>query len=155
MFASRKAKTAVIAVMVLIGGSVVVYSLIPAGTDYILGHGFCYISDAQGSNGNSSYLVEFHGVNFTFLYWYWPLHTVTENLTAVVAEQRVQVYVQMIFSDGYTEIICFEVNSPGSCLVGPDPALQIYSSDHSMGFAAVATANTDELQSNWVYIVAA
>ncbi len=153
MVASRKAKTAVIAVIVLIGGCAAIYSLIPTGTEYIVGHGFCYISDIQGPNSNSSYSVEFHGVNFTFLHWYWPLHTVTENLTAIIAEQRVQVYVQLGFSDGYTETICFEVNSPGSCLVGPDPALQIYPSSHSSGLAAVATANTDELQSNWVYIV--
>jgi len=153
---SQRTKALTLVVLVVIGVSTiaVIYSLMPIDSEYVLGYGFCHISDTQGANSNSSYAVDFHGVNFTFLYWYWPMSSVIDNVTVFVAEQRVQVYILVEFSDGYSEIVQFEVNSPSSCLIDPDPTLQVYSSNHTSVFAAVATANTEELQSNWVYLVA-
>ena len=150
-------RTKILAIVVLIVTGIATISLVylqaPPDSEYVPGYGFCYISDTQGANSNSSYSVGFHGVNFTFLYWYWPMYGVMNNVTVFVAEQRVQVYVLIEFSDDYSETVQFEVDSPSSCLIGPDPALQVYSASHASLFAAVATANTEELQSNWVYLV--
>lgn len=154
MAISKRAKVLILVILIGVGvSSIVVTSFIPADSEYIPNYGFCYISDSQGGNGNSSYSVIFHGVNFTFLYWYWPMSGVMDNVTVVVAEQQVQVSILIVFSDDYSEIVQLEVDSPSSCLIGPDPTWQVYPSSHTSLFAAVATANTEDLHSKWVYFV--
>jgi hypothetical protein len=150
---SRRTKAIVLVGILIVTGSAIVYSLNFTEGEYVHGYGFCYISEIQGANSNVSYSIDFHGVNFTFLHWYWPLFTVMDNVTAFVAEQRVQVHVMIEFSDGIKEAIQFEIDSPSSCLIGPDSTLLVYPSNHASQFAAVATANTEVLQSNWVYLV--
>jgi hypothetical protein len=115
--------------------------------------GYFYVSEIQDDNGNVSYSTFFHEVNFTFLYWHWPMYSVIDNVTYFVAEQPVSVFVQVTFFDNTSEILEIEVDSPSSCLYGESPDLHGVKSNHSQPLIGIATAETWELHSCWVYIV--
>ncbi len=150
---SHRGKIAVVIVVLVIAGSISFYTLDANDIEFIPGLGLCYISDIQGANDNSSYSVEFHGINFTFLYWYWPFYGAIENVTWYLAEQRVQVFVLVESSDGFSEVIQLEIDSPGCCIFDPNSILQGFPSSHQSRIFGIATANSEELHSNWVYFV--
>jgi hypothetical protein len=115
--------------------------------------GYYYVSDIQNHPSNSSYSVIFHEVNFTFLYWYWPMCSVENNVTICVGEQPVSVYVEVTFPDNFSELLILVVDSPGSCLIGISSVLHGTLSTHSNPKVGLATAETEELHDSWVYIV--
>ena len=148
----------VIAVACVIGFVVVNFSTPPAGDEnegeYLSEFaGYYYVSDIQDSHGNSSYSVIFHEVNFTFLYWYWPMCWLENNVTVCVSPQEVSVYVQGIFPDSTIENLTIVVDDPGSGLIGISSTLHGMSSAHLSPQVGIATAETWELHCNWVYIV--
>jgi hypothetical protein len=156
MRGSRKVKILSVVVVVLIIFGTSFLLIIPPDAEYLLNFGgYYYVSDIQGPNSNISYSIIFHEVNFTFLYWYWPKFVVMNNITAFVAEQTVHVHVLIRFSDGSSELLIAYVDSPGSCLIGIDSTLHGVTSNHSNPQAGIASAETEELHSNWVYVVSA
>jgi hypothetical protein len=120
---------------------------------FVDGAGFCYVSEHQDAGDNSSYSLLFHEVNFTFLYWYWPLHEEIDNNTVYVAEQRVQVFVSVQTLDGFSQILQIEIDSSSSCILDPDPTLVTHQANHTSPVFGIATANTEELHDAWVYFV--
>ncbi|NHI90853.1 MAG: hypothetical protein EAX87_15150 [Candidatus Thorarchaeota archaeon] len=145
-----------IAVVVVIGLSASLISLPPEASEYLpsFSDNF-YVSDVQTDNGNVSYSIVFKGVNFTFLYWYWPLFDIIDNETVYVAEQTVSVFVQVTFVDNASQVLQLDIDSPGGCLIGVDSTLRGVTTDHAHPCAGMATAETWVLHSNWVYIVSA
>ncbi|MFW9769647.1 MAG: hypothetical protein ACFFEM_12575 [Candidatus Thorarchaeota archaeon] len=115
--------------------------------------GYYYVSEIQNDNGNTSHSFFFHDVNFTFLYWHWLYFDVIGNITYFLAEQPVTVSVLVTFSDNTTEVLELEVDSPGSCLIGVSSELHGITSNYSHPKVGIATAETQELHSSWVYIV--
>ena len=65
--------------------------------------GWSHISDFYYPNDNVSYSVVFQGVNFTFLYWTYPLLDVTYTLS----DAQYTAYFHIQFSDNTTEEIHF------------------------------------------------
>lgn len=156
----------IIATACVIGFAVVNLSTIPAGDEneediptefegeYLTEFGgYYYVSDIQDNHGNLSYSVIFHEVNFTFLYRYWPMCEVIDNVTVCISPQPVSVYVQITFPDNSSEILTLVVDFPGSCLIGISSTLHGVSSTHSNPQVGIATAETEELHCCWVYIV--
>ncbi len=144
----------IIAVACIIG--FVVVNLIPTefeGEYLSEFDGYYYVSDIQVNQGNLSYSVIFHEVNFTFLYWYWPMSWVENNTIILVSPQEVSVYVQVTFPDGTIENLTIVVDSQGSSLIGISSTLHGVLSTHSDPHVGIATAETWELHCNWVYIV--
>lgn len=151
---SQKAVVAIVSLVIVIGFVYILTPVPPTGSGFLSSFGgFYHVSETQGTNQNISYSVIFYDVNFTFLYWHWPLYTVDGNTTAIVAEQLVTVFVQVTFSDNISEILQIQVDSPASCLIGINYYLQGVTTDYSNPTGGIATAHTEELHSNWVYIV--
>jgi hypothetical protein len=150
---SFKMKIAVVITTIIIASSGVLYTLEVNNIMPILDVALCYVSIPQVAADNSSFSVLFHDINFTFLYWYWPLSQVIENNTVYVAEQRVQVFVSVQTSDGLSEVVQFEIDSSSSCIFNPDPTLLSYTASHASKLCGIATANTEELHNKWVYFV--
>lgn len=150
---SFKIKVAIIMTTILVASSGILYTLEVNNIMSIPDVGMCYVSSPQVAADNSSFSVQFHDVNFTFLYWYWPLSQVIENNTVYVAEQRVQVFVSVQTSDGLSEVVQFEIDSSSSCVFNPDPTFVNYSASHASTLCGIATANTEELHNKWVYFV--
>ncbi len=44
--------------------------------------GLSYVSDIYGPKGNASYTINFHNVNFTFMYWTYPYGVMDAAYTA-------------------------------------------------------------------------
>jgi hypothetical protein len=154
MRGSRAVKILSVVMVALIVFSTSFLLIIPPNAEYVQNFGgYYYVSDIHGPNGNISYSIIFHDVNFTFLYWYWPDFVVMNNITVFVAEQTVHVHVMVKFSDGSTEFLIADIDSPGSCLIGIDSTLHGVVSEHSNPQAGIASAETEQLHSNWVYIV--
>lgn len=150
---SFKIKVVIIMTTILVASSGILYTLEVNNIMSIPDVGSCYVSSPQVAADNSSFSVQFHDVNFTFLYWYWPLSQVIENNTVYVAEQRVQVFVSVQTSDGLSEVVQFEIDSSSSCIFNPDPTLLSYTASHASKLCGIATANTEELHNKWVYFV--
>lgn len=64
--------------------------------------GLSYVSEKYDSNGNSTYSVTFHDVEFTFKYWYYPYGVQDYHYTA---------YFLIEFQDNTSEIISLATGS--------------------------------------------
>jgi hypothetical protein len=145
-----------VAVVVVIGLGASLITMPPEGSEYLPAFsGNFFLSDVQAGNGNVSYSIVFKDVNFTFLYWYWPLFDIIDNVTLYGSEQTVSVFVQVTFADNASQVLQLDIDSPGSCLIGVDSTLRGITTDHAHPCAGMATAETWELHSNWIYIVSA
>jgi len=78
---------------------------------------------------------------------------IENNVTVCIAEQSVSVYVYATFPDLSSEILVLEVDSPRSCLIGISSILHGTLSTHSNPKVGLATAETEDLNDSWVYIV--
>jgi len=145
---------AIITIAIITAGCIIGLGLAENEGDFLVNFGgYFYVSDIQDHHSNSSYSIIFHEVNFTFLYWYWPEHSVYNNVTAFLAEQTVSVYVNVTFTDLLSEILVIQINSPGSCYFAGGSILRGMSSNHWNPKAGIATAQSEELYDSWVYVV--
>ena len=152
MRGSRKALVIVISVVIVLGFAYILSPVQPASIGYLsnLG-GFYHVSEIQTAPSNESYSVIFHNVNFTFLYWCWSIPSI--NGSPIPAEQTVYLFVQLSFSDDSVEIIEISIHSSSTCIIGGNPYLRGSVSIHTQPRAGVASAYTEELVGNWVYLV--
>lgn len=100
---------------------------------------------------NESYTVDFHGVNFTFNYWTYPV-SYSENGTPIfITDMPHKAYFTIQFSDGVSENLTISVGGYiGVYLVAP---LMPIVTDHVLPQAGVATASTTEMHGYWVFLV--
>ena len=64
--------------------------------------GFCFVTEPYGPNDNVSYTVEFHDVEFEFLYWYYPPE---------VYDAAYSVFFNITFLDGTIETLTIATGS--------------------------------------------
>jgi len=64
--------------------------------------GMCYVSEIYDAGDNTSYVVYFHNVTFTFMYWTYPQGAYDADYTA---------YCLIEFPDNTSEIITFYTGS--------------------------------------------
>jgi hypothetical protein len=104
-----------------------------------------YFAESQkyDSNSNQSFSITFRGVEFVFHYWIYPNPGISDLPN--IAHFTVR------FQDGLSENLTIAVG--GFVWVAPDNPLLPILSNHTDPTAGVATAHTEELWGNWVYLV--
>lgn len=150
----RRISLAVIvtAIIVIVGFSIIDYRFL--GVGYVEEfNGLCFISDIQHTNGNVSYSVIFHGVNFTFLFYApsVPNYIDPNGTTWTVADAPDIAYFLLTYSDGEIEHLAIYLG--GYPLIDPFAPLRPVLGNHTSPRAGVANSYDVQLIRRWVLVV--